>query len=570
MGILLYRRDRRESIKNWWKVGGKIENLLFSLARVAQPPVPAPHPPLRFGYRQVQAGRAAVRSSRLTERLLAALPGVSLMRWGLICLVFLGFALRLYHLSYQSLWRDEVDAITFAGDSLPALFADLWQAGFNGPLYHILLHGWIVIAGASEFSVRFLSSLCGTLAIPLVFLLGRRLIGPSPGILAALLVAASPYLVWYSQEAKMYALLVTLVLLALYSYHRALHGEGRRWWIGAVACTSLTFYTHILGALVVPVEALWFLVGWRSHKGQWRGWLAMMAAITLPYLPLALWQFRLFTLSFRTGHPFVPLNQLLLTLLVGWGYGPIGTTSIPLLAFFVFYLLAGAVLRHGRQAPGAEIASPAPYLRPWPAGVIPLLLHLAVPVASLYLISLRVPLFTDRYLIWVAPAFYLLLARGLHEVWQRSPAIAGLSLALILALNARSLWTQTHTPIKSDFRAAAAYLAAHRAETDLVIFLMPPVRRTFDYYFRPHLRRGHGREKYAWADGPYTNNGLSPEDVDLYLNRVTANHPTVWLVSSEPEAWDQRGLTRAWLDKHGELTDSVAFARVSLFRYEKY
>jgi mannosyltransferase len=474
------------------------------------------------------------------------------INWGLIGLTFFGFALRLYRLDYQSLWRDEVDSILVA---LTASLNRLWGVGFNGPLYYLLMHGWVAQTGRSEFATRLNASLWSTLAIPLVFLLGCQLVGKRPAFLAALLVTTSPYLIWYGQEVKMYALLVSLVLLALYCYRRALRGEGTIWWVGTAVGTSLSFYVHILAPLLIPLEILWFFA---VRERPWKEWLLTMALLTLPYLPLVLWQAPLIMRGYSPGHPFVPFPRMLTMLLVGWSRGVAGGTTlgVPLLTFFVFLLLVGVLLvRADRSPQGRALPS---YLGRWRDEVLPLLLHLAVPTLALYLISLRSPIFTDRYLIWVAPAFYLLIGRGLYQIFRRGPIIGSLMLALVLALNLQGVWQQTHTPIKSDFRAAAAYFAAQRSEGDLVIFLIPYNHFTFEYYYH---------QLYNLAQGPYTNRGQPEEEIAGQMEAITADYRTVWLVASEVEMWDRRGLVRAWLQEHGQPADEAQFTRVSLYRY---
>ena len=89
---------------------------------------------------------------------------------GLILL--LGFALCLYRLGYQSLWYDEGVSVFLAQKSLSALTAHT-AGDIHPPLYYYLLHLWIRLAGASEFSLAFLSLTFGVLLIALLFLLGR-------------------------------------------------------------------------------------------------------------------------------------------------------------------------------------------------------------------------------------------------------------------------------------------------------------------------------------------------------------------------------------------------------------
>ena len=140
----------------------------------------------------------------------------------LLGLTGLAFALRVIQLDGQSLWRDEVDAIRFATQPLPDLLAMFRKPGENGPLFFLGLRPWLAVAGQSEFALRFPSALAGTLAVPTLYVLVRRLtagfgrtagrgrVSTAIALVAALLMATAPYLVWYGQEAKMYALLSAL------------------------------------------------------------------------------------------------------------------------------------------------------------------------------------------------------------------------------------------------------------------------------------------------------------------------------------------------------------------------
>jgi len=500
--------------------------------------------------------------------------------------VLTAFALRVCHLDFQSLWRDEVDAITFATGALPRLLSTFIRPKENGPLYFLLLRPWIALAGDGEFSARFFSLAFGVLAIPLAYALGRRWLSPRGSMLGALLMAFSPYLIWYSQEAKMYTLITFLTMLSLYLYTEALAKGRWPYWVAYVVATSFCLYTHILAALIIPLEIILFVVWWPRHRARLKPWLAAIGCVTLPYIPLALWEIPLLLSFYETGHPFYSLGKVLSMLFFAFSHGVSGMASSWLLILtsilFIFLFLAGVFLRDidsdVRRGEGAVLspaegkACPEPFdpsmgLRASLAqdkqsrrveGVT-LLLYLFLPIIGVYLISLGMPIFADRYLTYVAPAFYLILARGLAAVKLRSNAIFALCLALVLTLNVQSIWAQSHTRLKSDFCSAARYFALHREPDDLVIFLMPYVRHTFEYYYR---------DEYHRADGPYTNDGMSEGELEAALGKITEGHRSIWLVASEAELWDQRGLVKAWLDGKGKLVNEEEFARVSLYRYE--
>ena len=156
----------------------------------------------------------------------------------------------------------------------------------NGPLFFLLLRLWRNLTGDSEFALRYPSALLGTVAVALGFVLARRLgFGHRGGLLLGLLLATSPYLVWYGQEAKMYTFLLALVTLAFIAYLNALTGAGVKWWIVFVAAASLSFYTHILSPLMLAVYGDGRPVISGQLRRHWRGWLVSMACLTLPLYP---------------------------------------------------------------------------------------------------------------------------------------------------------------------------------------------------------------------------------------------------------------------------------------------
>jgi mannosyltransferase len=463
-------------------------------------------------------------------------------------LLLSAYGLRLYGLTAQSLWRDEVDALRFAQLPLSDYLSIFSQPGQNGPLYFLLLRGWVALAGTGEFSLRYFSLLPGVVAVALTLTLGRRLFTAPIGLIAAALVAASPYLVWYSQEAKMYALITALALLSLYALRQATAGQPR-WWVVVVTATSLAMYSHILAALLIPLQlallTVWRPVGRRGYAQA----AAAFAALILPYVPLLRWQLPMALTPAETGYPFFPLPEMLLILLNGYSAGLVPWVSEAVLALFGLLLLSGATARF----------SPSSAVRHRSSDAAALLLWLFLPVVVVFAISLVRPLFTDRYLIWIAPAFYLLVALGIAAWAQRVRWLGPALLGLLLVLDLQATYIQVTTPFKSDFRSAAAYVAARIQPGDLVIFQIPYVRYTFDYYYRGPA--------YTGADGLWTNAGLSEAEADTAMRGLTQSYRAVWLVESESTMWDQRGLVRRWLDAHGQVTEGAEFTRVNVIRY---
>jgi mannosyltransferase len=479
--------------------------------------------------------------------------------WGaLIVLALVAFLLRAPHLDTQSLWRDEVDVIRFANWPLPQLAQNLVQAGYNGPLYYLLMCGWLRLAGSSEFALRYLSLCFGILVVPLTYRAGRWLVERRAAVMTAALIAISPYLVWYSQDAKMYSLVTVLTLLALTCQLEALASGRVRWWAGFVLFASMSLYVHLLSALMIPVYVIVFLLARPRSRRQWWGGLVSLGLLTLPYVPLAIWQLPLVLKGYETGHPFYPIKDMLSLLLNLYSQGVAMVGGWLVVTAFVFAMLSGLFSSTG----GNLWNRFAGYRFPVPGETrsrLLLLLWLFLPVALVYLISLRAPVFEPRYLIFIAPAFYLLTASGVVALSRLSSIVAGLTLAVVLSFSLLGVWTQAATPIKSDFRAAAAYVTTHRQGDAPIMFQIPYVRYTFDYYF--------GGD-YVALEGPWTNDGKPEVETSQAMAQLLAGYEDVWLVVSESWLWDSRDLARTWFDQHAHLLDSASFTLVDVYHYD--
>ncbi len=144
------------------------------------------------------------------------------LRWllALWLVLVVAFALRVFHIQFQSLWYDEAFSVYLAHMSLADITART-AADIQPPLYYYLLHFWVVLAGESEFALRFLSLCFGVLTVPLIYVMAQRLFGRAAALMTAFLAALSPLYLWYSQEARMYTQITFLLLLSSYLLLRA-------------------------------------------------------------------------------------------------------------------------------------------------------------------------------------------------------------------------------------------------------------------------------------------------------------------------------------------------------------
>ncbi|HEX4719832.1 MAG TPA: glycosyltransferase family 39 protein [Thermoleophilaceae bacterium] len=195
-----------------------------------------------------------------------------------------GALLRFLTLDVQSYWLDEVATVNILHKGFGHMFSAIASGESTPPLYYVVAWVWAKVFGTGEVGLRSLSALFGTATIPLAFVLGRDLVGRRTGLVAAALCAFNPLLIWYSQEARSYALMILLTGMSLLAFLRALeHGVPRRYVIWALVSVAAVA-THYYAGFLVGAEALWLV--WRSPVRRRAvfasGAVALLAAALLP------------------------------------------------------------------------------------------------------------------------------------------------------------------------------------------------------------------------------------------------------------------------------------------------
>ena len=208
--------------------------------------------------------------------------------WALAGLIALGVAVRFASLGLQSYHHDEV--IT-AMRVIPGSFLDMLHrvktSESNPPLYYVLAWGWAKAFGTGEFGLRSLSALFGAATVPLGYLIGRQLASRRSGLILAALIAVNPMLIWYSQEARSYALLVFFGAASLLFFARALNTRSGRDLALWAAASALALCSHYFAVFPVAIEGVWLLVVLRSRLRQVLPALGAVGAVGLALLPLA-------------------------------------------------------------------------------------------------------------------------------------------------------------------------------------------------------------------------------------------------------------------------------------------
>ena len=141
----------------------------------------------------------------------------------------LALALALLSLGEKSFWLDEATSISIAKLDWSTRFDVMFDSELNMAPYYVMLHYWLNIGGG-EFAIRLLSVIFAVATVPLVYLLGKDLMGTRAGIAAALLLACNAFFIEFAQEARSYAFLGFMVTLSSYTFVHALKDPSRLKW----------------------------------------------------------------------------------------------------------------------------------------------------------------------------------------------------------------------------------------------------------------------------------------------------------------------------------------------------
>ncbi|MDQ6605376.1 MAG: glycosyltransferase family 39 protein [Actinomycetota bacterium] len=368
---------------------------------------------------------------------------------GLLTLV--AFLLRVSQL-HQTLVGDEVSTYQdIVGHSLRNVLSTVHTGAENSPPLFFLL-AWVAAKlGDATVWIRVPSLLAGTATVPVVHAIGRETIGRVGGLIAAAVVALTPFAVYYGIEARPYATMTFFVALSTWALLRAVRTGGVRWWVLYTLSATAAAYCHYTGVFVLGAQAVWAL--WTCRERLRTPLIANAAVLVLysPWLPhlrgkaLAVIG-ALYPLGFHRvltdlvrpfpGHPAAPLHAIpTVAGLIAVGAGAVGG-------------LIALGLRRRRRSPGSR----------WLPSRFGLLVALAVATPiGLLLYSLTVTdLWLPRGLSASLPAIALVFG-GLLAVLPR-PLTVLAATALILTLAAGTLRSFDAVYARGPFRTLAAYL----------------------------------------------------------------------------------------------------------------
>jgi uncharacterized membrane protein len=490
----------------------------------------------------------------------------------LLAIVILGLVLRLYHLGTQSIWIDEASSIWLAKLSLPQIVQNTAGLDIHPPLYFFLLHFWIKAFGSSEFAVRLLSAFFGVLAIPVIYLIGQQLFDKRTGLLGALILAVSSFNIQYSQETRMYSLMLLLALLSIYCFLRLSQQRTLAFSALYVVSTSLLLYTHVYGILVLVAQNIYIVTMLRELKNRgfrlryWGMLQAIVIVLFAPWIGVLIYQISWVEQGFWLAPP--TLDTIFGTFVAYAG-------TVLLLAIFAA-LSAFSLIKYKKTSGSMDWKAPLNALQSYswevsiqdPAPVyflgLWLLVISVIPFAFSYFTT---PIYSVRYTIAASPALYLLAARGIKNINYRYAKLAAIGIIVILSV--ANLQTYYGSITYPQGREAINVINENAKNGDLVI--LAPLGTWLEWHY-------YGTAKVNAVNFPAatSSDAATVKEVSSDINGSSR----VWLLQEtggSPEVAQQvtlrtlnaEQLTLRTLNESYQLTSFNQFVGYRVYLFEK-
>lgn len=467
----------------------------------------------------------------------------------LLSITFIGAFLRIYQLGAESVWLDEASTYFLSSDTLSGIY-EATKNDVHPPLYYFVVH-FFLFDGRSEILLRFPSMVFGMLAIPVIYMLGSRLFSEKEGLISSFLLSISLAHIYYSQEARMYSMMVFLTLGSIFFFYAAIEDKRNTFWGLFVVFTVLNIYTHYFGFFIFPIEILYFtflLFAYENRKLRFRSELLPQAKIFLisvvSIIVLIIPRIQVFfeQAASRVGGEVtwgVDQTYFIMSLFSHFTLSP--SPSLLYLTFFALGVLS--IIQSNRRQ--------AFLLCSW----------FVLPVMVSYYLSGIMP-FHPRYLLFILPAYLLIIARGLtatssfifsksstpkskKKLLENKQQVLTIAFVFIFLLTALlPIVNYYSSPQKEDWRSVASYINSVTQKGDVIVPLPAYISKPLEFYYDNS------------TDGTYIiASGFSEQELDNLVNE--RKNTSFFVLTGDISAANPNGTVLKWLGENADIVNVI-------------
>lgn len=437
-----------------------------------------------------------------------------------LILVF-SFLLRLISLN-QSFWLDESTSANLARDfSLSQIISNFSPADFHPPLYYLILNVWDSVFGSSEVSLRFPSILFGVGTVYLVYLITKKISNDRIALVASLLMAIAPLHVYYSQEARMYSQTAFFITLSVYLF------LNQKWLYFGISL-ALAIFSDYLAIFMLPV--FWI---YRPKKFK-------LLSLTPLFFLSFLWS-PIFMTQLKAGLGVENSSPEWWKLLGQASFKQFILVPVKFVVGRISFdskIVYASIVSSGLLLSGIGVLKS--YLSIKKLKLI--FLWLILPLVLILATSLKVPILSYFRLLYLLPAFYILLAFGLET---RKVLLAGM---LVLTLFSTFLYLINPKYQREDWRGLVNFVNQNsRGKSAKTVFVANSQMEAYHYYSKYNM-----------------------EVPAVTINEVEKSEGILWLMRYVQDIFDSKDQTRMKIEQFGyEKQEEYDFNGIVVWKYTK-
>lgn len=462
---------------------------------------------------------------------------------------------------------DEVFSLRLAQNPLHQLWS-LSRFETNPPLFYLILSGWIKLVGSSPIALRSLSVVAGLLSVLGGFFLTKELAGKRAALISTLIFSLSPFMIYFSREARMYPYMIAAALWSFYFFWKYFR-ERKTWQLVLyLALITIAGLLHLSVLVLIAVHfILVFFVKELRPMSRLR-WVmihlpsVMLFAIFILRTIIARAPFAGSLTSHWLFHSFLKLYYFPAMLQIGLlsNVGFFGGLDV-----IVLLVIAIALVWYFFKVSGVNRKLQISYdsehheRRWWLASIT------FLPIFIGYMVGIN----HEKFFVLSLACWLIILAIGLSRIEQR--LIRTVVIVFVCVLCFISIPPMIQGSGGINWPGLVKYVYANAGPKDLVLVHVFHEKISFDYYDAQHTLNVKGifpnKETQTFQDimiyNPYPI--ITKENVN-YLQHLTTGYNRVWLIDTfgnNVDYWNS-SFVRDWFTSHGWNIIQKNFFGVSL------
>ncbi len=463
----------------------------------------------------------------------------------------------------QSLRLDESQSLWQTSRNVLDIFS-IVAGDVHVPLFHILLHFWILLFGETVQIARGMSLFFFLLSIPALYVLGKYAYDRTVGLFAALLFSISPFMNWYGNEIRMYTLFTFCVILNHFFFLHIFKAnlskvtpQNRKikdsMWVGYTLTAVVGVFSHYFFFLILASQLVFYFLRRDLFSSGTLQRLGVAAAVVLGTIAPWGWYvlhkgqaaFQEPTLGTPTT---VNLFSSVAQFMFGFQSDKINTFFLSLWPVSVIFGLF-ALRRGQKMQPETEY----------------FLVAVVVPFFLAFFGSfILAPIFVSRYLIFTVPPLYLLISKVCSNYSPRMATTLRYVLVGVMICTLLIEIANSQAPVKENYKDAAQYLTTHATVQDVIVLSAPFTIYPIQYYYRGAVPVKTLPEWNQYAYGPIPS--FNESTLPAQATEVADKSQNLYLLLSYDQGYENK--IRVYFDTHYQRTDQKNFSNgLNLYVY---